>query len=69
MCGITFPTLCLALKPLMDLREQSIVGCFPEFDFQFSDKKEQKTILGIEQLRPMIFSFQKRVDYIRDRAA
>ena len=33
-CGMTFPTLCL-----MGLREQSIVSCFREFVFQFSEAR------------------------------
>ena len=35
-CGITFPTLCFTLEHLIGLREQLIVGCFPELVFQFS---------------------------------
>ena len=33
ICWIIFPTLCLTLKNLMDLREQFIVRFFPEFFF------------------------------------
>ena len=36
MCGMMFPTLCLTLERKMGLRKRSIVGCFPEFVFQFS---------------------------------
>ena len=35
VCGMTFPTLCLIPERYMGLREQSIVGCFPEIVFQF----------------------------------
>ena len=35
LCGITVPTLCLTPELSMGLREQSSVGCFPEFLFQF----------------------------------